>query len=203
MRNDREYERFALNGNLNFNVMDNVRMRVGGVMSVLTVKVSLHRNVIFAPENNTANERTDVQFSPLGLTTCQTLRFTSCRSITQIAQVRTTILALAVDPGVSWDGEISTMMFSNHSWLQEYFVLSLSRLALTITVLLILQMIRLSWRIVLRSLPLGRRKIPELRNSGRLVAPPGGNRSCWLLPVPQYAASLQRDGNNSDWFTPD
>ena len=57
----REYERFALNGNLNFNVMDNVRMRVGGRYVGSNGESVSTRNVIFAPENNTANERKDVQ----------------------------------------------------------------------------------------------------------------------------------------------
>jgi len=56
-----EYNRLALNGNLNFNVIDNVRMRVGG-RYVTSEGQSVSTLNVFSPENRTDNERNDAQF---------------------------------------------------------------------------------------------------------------------------------------------
>lgn len=56
-----EYERLALNGNLNFNVIDNVRMRVGG-RYVTSDGQGLSTLNVFSPENRTDNRRNDAQF---------------------------------------------------------------------------------------------------------------------------------------------
>ena len=57
----REYDRLALNGNLNFNVIDNVRMRVGA-RYVTSEGESLSSRNVFSPEDKSANRRNDAQF---------------------------------------------------------------------------------------------------------------------------------------------
>lgn len=56
-----EYDRLALNGNLNFNVMENVRMRVGG-RYVTSNGTGVGTLAVFSPENGTDNKRNDAQF---------------------------------------------------------------------------------------------------------------------------------------------
>jgi len=53
--------RLALNGNLNFNVMDNVRMRVGARV-VTAESESASTWAVFAPEDRTLNTSRDLQF---------------------------------------------------------------------------------------------------------------------------------------------
>ena len=88
--------RLALNGNLNFNVMDNVRMRVGArVVTAETVKAHLHGQ--FLPLKIAHSTRAGTFSSlPLGLTTSRTLRSISFRLITRIVPEMDVMPALAV-----------------------------------------------------------------------------------------------------------
>ncbi len=55
------YNRLALSGNLNFNVMENVRMRVGG-RYVTSEDEGLSTLNVFSPENGGISDRNDAQF---------------------------------------------------------------------------------------------------------------------------------------------
>ena len=54
------YSRLALNGNLNFNVMENVRMRVGG-RYVTSENQGMSSWAVFSPEDATVNTNQDIQ----------------------------------------------------------------------------------------------------------------------------------------------
>lgn len=60
-KRQRNYSRTALNGNLNFNVMDNVRMRVGG-RYVTSESNSMSTWAVFSPEDANVNTNKDIQF---------------------------------------------------------------------------------------------------------------------------------------------
>ncbi len=60
-KRSRGYDRLALNGNLNFNVMENVRMRVGG-RYVASNSESMSTWAVFSPEDQTESSSRDLQF---------------------------------------------------------------------------------------------------------------------------------------------
>ena len=60
-KRNRNYNRLALNGNLNFNVMENIRMRVGARL-VTSESNSMSTFAVFSPEDANVNTNRDLQF---------------------------------------------------------------------------------------------------------------------------------------------
>ncbi|NBW93625.1 MAG: hypothetical protein EBR20_04530 [Bacteroidetes bacterium] len=60
-KRNNNYSRLALNGNLNFNVMENIRMRVGARL-VTSESNGMSSYAVFSPEDNNVNTNRDLQF---------------------------------------------------------------------------------------------------------------------------------------------